>query len=129
MPSPKLQRGFSKVLALSCLCSAATNTPVTQFSSLQVVFVNAIAALPGSLDFRAGLLRALRPFHSRLSGAPGIWQAVLASIAHDFADSERAHDLLAREAAWAAEPDTALQVGAGLACMDFAVAAVVLCNG
>lgn len=75
----------------------------------KVVFVNAIAALPGSLDFRAGLLRALRPFHSRLSGAPGIWQAILASIAHDFADSERAHDLLAREAAWAAEPDTALQ--------------------
>ena len=94
---------------------------MTQHSNLQVVVVNAIAALPDSLDFRAGFLEALRPFHSRLSGAPGIQQAILASIAHDFADSECAHDLLAREAARAAEPDAALQVGVEPACMEFAV--------
>ena len=91
-------------------CSAATNTLVTQHFNLQVVFVNAIAALPDSLDFRAGFLEALRPFYSRLSGAAGIQQAILASVARDFAESERAHDVLAREAAWAAEPDAALQV-------------------
>ena len=61
-----------------------------------VVYRNAIAAIPNSLDFRHSFLKMLTQF--QFQGIDSIQQAILDSIHRDFGDTEESWDLRARTA-------------------------------
>lgn len=61
-----------------------------------VVYRNAIAAIPNSLDFRHSFLKMLTQF--QFQGIDSIQQAILDSIHRDFGDTEESWDLRARSA-------------------------------